>query len=227
MKTYTGTSLAVQWLELDHKEGWALKNRCFLIVVLEKTFETPLDSKEIKWVNPKGNQPWIFIGRTDAAAEAPKLWPPDAKSRLLGKDPDAGKDWRQEEKGGKRGWDGWMASPTQWTWVWANLEIVKDREAWCTSVHGVAKSWTQLSDWTTAVMVKTQHFQYKGCEFISGGRTEIPHAVRPQKWRQTYTVLGVLYIFPSVFFSINPNLSIYKFLALSIVLFYFLNMVAS
>jgi len=198
MKTYTGTSLAVQWLELDHKEGWALKNRCFLIVVLEKTFETPLDSKEIKWVNPKGNQPWIFIGRTDAAAEAPKLWPPDAKSRLLGKDPDAGKDWRQEEKGGKRGWDGWMASPTQWTWVWANLEIVKDREAWCTSVHGVAKSWTQLSDW-----------------------------MRPQKWRQTYTVLGVLYIFPSVFFSINPNLSIYKFLALSIVLFYFLNMVAS
>ena len=147
MKTYIGTSLAVQWLELDHKEGWALKNRCLLIVVLEKTFETPLDSKEIKWVHPKGNQPWIFIGRTDAAAEAPELWPPDAKSRLLGKDPDAGKDWRQEEKGGKRGWDGWMASRTQWTWVWANLEIVKDREAWCTSVHGVAKSWAQVSDW--------------------------------------------------------------------------------
>ena len=134
MKTYTGTSLAVQWLELDHKEGWALKNRCFLIVVLEKTFETPLDSKEIKWVNPKGNQPWIFIGRTDAAAEAPKLWPPDAKSRLLGKDPDAGKDWRQEEKGGKRGWDGWMASPTQWTWVCANWEMVKDSEAWGAAV---------------------------------------------------------------------------------------------
>ena len=97
MKTYIGTSLAVQWLELDHKEGWALKNRCLLIVVLEKTFETPLDSKEIKWVHPKGNQPWIFIGRTDT--EAPILWPPHAKSWLIGKDPDAGKDWRWEEKG--------------------------------------------------------------------------------------------------------------------------------
>ena len=120
MKAEIGTSLTVKWLELDHKKGRALKNWCFLIVVLEKTFETPLDSKEIKWVNPQGNQPWIFIGRIDAAAEAPKLWPPDVKNRLLGKDPDAGKDWRQEEKGGKRSWDGWMASPTQWTWVWAN-----------------------------------------------------------------------------------------------------------
>ena len=69
------------------------------IVVLEKTLESPLDSKEIKLVNPKGNQPWIFIGRTDAEAEAPILWPPDAKSQLIGKDPDAGKDWRQKEKG--------------------------------------------------------------------------------------------------------------------------------
>ena len=96
MKADLGTSLAVQWLELDHKEGWALKNRCFLIVVLEKTFETPLDSKEIKWVNPKGNQPWIFIGRTDTVA--PILWAPDAKNQLIGKDPHAGKDWVQEEK---------------------------------------------------------------------------------------------------------------------------------
>ena len=67
-------------------------------MVLEKTLESPLDSKEIKPVNPKGNQPWIFIGRTDAEAEAPVLWPPDVKSRLIGKDPDAGKDWRQKEK---------------------------------------------------------------------------------------------------------------------------------
>ena len=94
MKADLGTSLAVQWLELDHKEGWALKNRCFLIVVLEKTFETPLDSKEIKWVNPKGNQPWIVTRRTDAEAEAPVLWLPNVKSRLMWKDPDAGKDWR-------------------------------------------------------------------------------------------------------------------------------------
>ena len=93
--------------ELDYKEGWTLKNSCFWTVVLEKTLESPLDSKEIQPVHPKGDQPWIFIGRTDAEAEAPILWPPDAKSWLTGKDPDAGKDWRQEEKG-VRGWDGWM-----------------------------------------------------------------------------------------------------------------------
>ena len=84
---------------LDHKKGWAPKNWCFWTVVLEKTLESPLDCKGIKPVNPKGNQSWIFIGRTDAEAEAPTLWPPDVKSRLIGKDPDAGKDWRQEEKG--------------------------------------------------------------------------------------------------------------------------------
>ena len=84
--------------ELDHKEGWVMKNWCFWIVVLEKTLKSYLDCK-IKPVNPKGNQPWILIGRTDAEAEAPILWPPDVKSQLTGKDPDAGKDWRQKEKG--------------------------------------------------------------------------------------------------------------------------------
>ena len=83
----------------DHKEGWMPKNWHCQTVVLEKTLESPLDSKEIKKVNPKGNQPWIFIERTDAEAEAPILWPPNAKSWLTGKDPDAGKDWGQEEKG--------------------------------------------------------------------------------------------------------------------------------
>ena len=83
--------------ELDHKEGWAPKNWCFWTVVVEKTVESPLDSKEIKPVNPKGNQSLIFIGRTDA--EALILWPPDLKTRLIGKDPDAGKDWRQKENG--------------------------------------------------------------------------------------------------------------------------------
>ena len=92
---------------LDYKEGWALKNWCFQILVLEKTLESPLDSKEIKAVHPKGNQPWILIGRTDAKAKVPILWPPDAKSWLTGKDPDAGKDW------GHREWDGWMASRAQ------------------------------------------------------------------------------------------------------------------
>ena len=85
--------------ELDHKEGWAPKNWCFWTVVLEKTVESPLDSKEIKPVHPKGDQSWIFSERTDAEMEAPIFWPPDGKNWLTGKDPDAGKDWRQEEKG--------------------------------------------------------------------------------------------------------------------------------
>ena len=85
--------------ELDYKESWAQKNWCFWIMVLEKTLESPLDSKEIQPVNPKGNQSWIFIGRTDVEAETPILWPHDLKSWLIGKDPDAGKDWGQEEKG--------------------------------------------------------------------------------------------------------------------------------
>ena len=85
--------------ELDHKEGWVPKNWCFWNLVLEKTLESPLDSKKINPVTPKGNQPWIFIRRTDPEAEAPVLWLPDVKSQFIGKDPDTGKDWRQEEKG--------------------------------------------------------------------------------------------------------------------------------
>ena len=84
---------------LDHKESWVLKNWCFWTVVLEKTLESPLDCKEIKLPYPKGNQSWIFIGRTDAEAETPILWSPDVKKLLIRKDPDAGKNWRQEEKG--------------------------------------------------------------------------------------------------------------------------------
>ena len=97
-QSYGFSSSHVWMWELGHKEGWLLKNWCFRIVVLEKTSESPLDSREIKPVNPKINQPWIFIGRTDAKAEAPILWPPDAKSLLVGKDPDAGEDWGKEEK---------------------------------------------------------------------------------------------------------------------------------
>jgi len=93
--------------ELDYKESWTLKNRCFWTVVLEKTLEGPLDSKEIKPVNPKGNLSWILIGRPDTEAEAVTIWPPDAKNWLFSKDLDAGKDWRQEEKGMTE--DGWVA----------------------------------------------------------------------------------------------------------------------
>ena len=89
----------VQMWDLDHNEGWALENWCFWAVVLEKTLESLLDCKEIQPVNPKGNQPWVIIGRTDTQAETPILWPPDVKSQFIGKDPDAGKDWKQKEKG--------------------------------------------------------------------------------------------------------------------------------
>ena len=98
-QSYGFSSSHVWMWELDHKESWAPKNWCFWTVVLEKTLESPLDCKEIQPVHPKGNQSWIFIGRTDAEAETSIFWPPDVKNWLIGKDPEAGKDWRQEEKG--------------------------------------------------------------------------------------------------------------------------------
>ena len=111
-QSYDFSSSHAQLWQLDHKEGWALKNWCFRIVVPEKTLESPLHSKEIIPVNLKGNLPWIFIGRTDAEAEAPILWPPDVKNWLTRKDPDAGKDGRQEEKGMTEdemvGWHHWL-----------------------------------------------------------------------------------------------------------------------
>ena len=105
-------------------ESWTIKKAdCQRIDAFDlwcwRSLRSPLDSKDIKLVNPKGNQSWIFIGRTDAEAEAPQLWPPDVKSWLIGKDHDAGKDWGQEERDDS-GWEGSMASLTQWTWVWAN-----------------------------------------------------------------------------------------------------------
>ena len=108
-----GFSSSHVWIwGLDYKESWAPKNWCFWTVVLEKTLQSLLDCKEIKPVNPKGNQPWIFIGRTDAEAETPILWPPDVKNWLIGKDPDTGKDWRQEKRGTIEdemvGWHHWL-----------------------------------------------------------------------------------------------------------------------
>ena len=114
-QSYGFSSSHVWMWELDYKEGWSLKN-CFQTVVLETTLESPLDCKESKPVNPKENQPWIFIERI--GAEAPIPWPPDVKNRLIGKDPYAGR--LKAKEGSNRGWDGWMASLTQWTWVWAN-----------------------------------------------------------------------------------------------------------
>ena len=94
---FFSSSLVWMW-ELDHKEDWAPKNWCFWTVVLDKTFENPLDNKEIKTVSPKGNQPWRFIERTDAEAEVPIVWPPDVRSQLIGIDPDAGKDWDETRR---------------------------------------------------------------------------------------------------------------------------------
>ena len=133
--------------ELDGEESWALKNLCFWTVVLEKTLESPLDCKEIQPVHPKGDKSWVFIGRTDAEAETPILWTPHATSWLVGKDPDAGKDWRREEKGT-------TASPTQWTWVWVN-----SRSWWWTGRPGMLQSvgsqrvrhdWATELNWTEA-----------------------------------------------------------------------------
>ena len=111
-QSYVFSSGHVWMWELDYKESWALKNWCFWIVVLEKTLEIPLDCKEIQPVHPKGNWSWIFIERTNAEAETPVLWPPHAKNWLIGKDPDAGRDWGQEEKGTTEdemvGWHHWL-----------------------------------------------------------------------------------------------------------------------
>ena len=147
-QSYGFSSSHVWMWVLDHKEGWGSKNWCFQTVMLEKTLESSFDSKAIKPVNLKGNQPWIFIGRIDA--EALILWPPDAKSWLIGKDHNAGKDWGQEKK-----------EVTEIRWLdniidsmEMNLnklqEIVEDREPWNTTVCGVKNGQTQIHDWKTA-----------------------------------------------------------------------------
>ena len=134
--------------DLDYKESWVPKNWCFWTVVLEKTLESPLDCKEIQPVHPKGNKSWVFIGRTDAEAETPIVWPPQAKSWLFSKDPDAGKVWAEWE-GDDREWDGWMASPTQCTWVW-----VDSRSWWWTGRPGMLQSMGPQRvrhDWVTEI----------------------------------------------------------------------------
>ena len=137
-------------LGLDYKESWVPKNWCFWTVVLEKTFESPLDCKEIQPVHPKGDQSWVFIGRTNVEAETPILWPLDEKSWLISKDPDAGKDWWWEEKGMTDeiiGWHHWYDGYE----IEKALELVMDREAWHAAVHRVSKSQTWLSDWTELI----------------------------------------------------------------------------
>ena len=153
-----GFSSSHVWVwELDYKESWALKNWCFWTVVLEKTLESTLDSKEIQPVHTKGNQSWIFIGRTDTEAETPILWPSDAKNWLIWKDPEARKDWRKEEKGTTEnemvGWYHWL-----WTWAWVNSSnwrwTGKPGMLQSTGSQSVRHSWLTELNWRSKERVK-------------------------------------------------------------------------
>ena len=156
--------------ELDCEEGWAPKNWCFWTVVLEKTLESPLDCKEIQPVHPKGNQSWVFFGRNDAKAETPVLWPPHAKSWLIGKDSDAGRRWGQEEKGTTEDeMAGWQ-SPTRWTWVWVN-----SGSRWWTGRPGVLQfmgsqrvrhHWVTKLNWTELILKKNLGKPYHSMVYV-------------------------------------------------------------
>ena len=146
--------------ELEEKESWAVKNWCFWTVVLEKTLECPLDCKEIQQVHPKGNQSWVFIGRTNAEAETSIYWPPDAKNWLIGKYLDAGKDWRQEEKGMTE--DEMVAWYHWFNWYeFVQTSAVGDREASSAVVHGVAElDMTERPNWTDCIVLFLSVFNW-------------------------------------------------------------------
>ena len=150
-QSYGFSSSHVWMWELDYKESWVPNNWCFWTVVLKSLFESPLHCKEIQPVNPKGNQPWLSIGRTGAEAEAPLLWPPNGTSQLIGKDPDAGKDWRQEKKE--------MTEDEMVGWHhWCNGHEFEQTPGDCEeTVHSIAESWMWLSNWTITNFVGKTH----------------------------------------------------------------------
>ena len=165
-----GFSSSHVWMqELDHKEGWTPKNRCFWTVVL-KTLESPLDCKEIRPVNPKGNQSWIFIGRTDAEAEAPILWPPWCEELTPLKRPWCWERLKAGGEGDDRGCDGWMASPTQWTWVWASSRswrwTGRCGVLWFMVSQRVRHDWMTELNWQYKIHVEVWQKTAKFCKAI-------------------------------------------------------------
>ena len=202
--------------ELDYKESWMSQNWCFWTVVLEKTLESPLDCKEIQPVNPKGNKSWIFIGRTDAEVENPILWPPDVKSWLIWKDPDAGKDWRREEKG--MTWDemvGWHHRLNWHEFEWA--PGVGDGQA---GLVCCSQSQTRLSDWTELTWTEDKLRKYQpahqGHSRLKKG-VSLFLLIHPTVHPSIYLSINPL-IYPSTHPSISPpiHLSMHHFTHLAI-----------